>query len=72
MHAHARGAKILVITDPWFSQAAEVADLVLPVTVDGLGPFDSVVPATAIVESLVLALGKLGERADRRIREAMS
>ena len=70
MHAHARGAKILVITDPWFSQAAEVADLVLPVTVDGLGPFDSVVPATAIAESLVA--GKLGERADRRIREAMS
>ena len=30
MHAHARGAKTLVITDPWLSQAAEVADLVLP------------------------------------------
>jgi hypothetical protein len=43
------------------------------VTVDGLGPFDSVVLATAIVESLVAGiLGKLGERADRRIREAMS
>jgi DNA-binding MurR/RpiR family transcriptional regulator len=56
-HAHARGAMILVITDPWFSQAAEVANLVLPVTVDGLRPFDSVVPATAIVESLV-NLGK--------------
>ncbi len=63
MHAYARGAKILVITDPWFSQAAEVADLVLSVTVDGLGPFDSVVPATAIVESLVAGiLGILGER----------
>ena len=70
---HARGAKILVITNPWFSQAAEVADLVLPVTFDGLGPFDSVVPATAIVESLVAGkLGKPGKRADRRIREAMS
>ena len=63
MHAHARGAKILVITDPWFSQAAEVADLVLPVTVDGQGPFDSVVPATAIAEPLLAGiLGKLGER----------
>ena len=63
MHAYARGAKILVITDPWFSQAAEVADLVLPVTVDGLGPFDSVVPATATVESLVAGvLGKRGKR----------
>jgi DNA-binding MurR/RpiR family transcriptional regulator len=40
MHPHARGAKILVINDPWFSQAAEVADLVLSATVDGLGPFD--------------------------------
>jgi hypothetical protein len=56
---------------PWFSQAAEVADLAFSVTVDGLGPFDSVVPATAIVESLVAGiLGKLGERADRRIRES--
>jgi DNA-binding MurR/RpiR family transcriptional regulator len=70
MHADARGAKNLVITDPRFSQAAEVADPVLPVTVDVIGPFDSVVPATAIVESLVA--GKLGERADRRIREAMN
>jgi DNA-binding MurR/RpiR family transcriptional regulator len=70
MHADARGAKILVITDPRFSQAAEVADPVLPVTDDVMGPFDSVVPATAIVESLVA--GKLGERADRRIREAMN
>jgi len=58
---------------PWFSQAAEVADLVLPVTVDGLRPFDSVLPATAIVDSLVAGIrGNLGERADRRIREAMS
>ena len=70
MHAHARGAKILVIPTPGFPQAAEVADPVLPVTVDVIGPFDSVVPATAIVESLVA--GKLGERADRRIREAMN
>ena len=61
------------------SPAAEVADLVLSVTVDGLGPFDSVVPATAIVESPVADIlgkfgkfGKLGDRADRRIREAMS
>ena len=30
MHAHARGAKTLVITDPWLWQAAEVADLVPP------------------------------------------
>jgi DNA-binding MurR/RpiR family transcriptional regulator len=33
MQAHTSEAKIiLVITGPWFSQAAEVADLVLPVT----------------------------------------
>jgi hypothetical protein len=37
------------------SPAAEVADPVLPVKVDGLGPFDSVVSATAIVKSLVAA-----------------
>jgi len=34
MHAHARGAKTLIITDPWLSQAAEVADLVFPVKID--------------------------------------
>jgi DNA-binding MurR/RpiR family transcriptional regulator len=51
------------------SPAAEVADLVLPVKVDGLGPFNSVVSATAIVKSLVAGiLGKPGDRADRRIR----
>ena len=63
MHAHARGAKILVIPTPVFPQAAEIADLVLPVTVDGLGRFDSVVPATAIAEPLVAGmLGKLREQ----------
>ncbi|MEU9887682.1 MurR/RpiR family transcriptional regulator [Sphaerisporangium sp. NPDC051011] len=71
VHAHDRGAKILLITDPWLSPAAEVADLVLPVRVDGPSPFDSIVPATAIVESIVAGvLAKLGERAETRIREA--
>ncbi|XVQ84441.1 MurR/RpiR family transcriptional regulator [Microbispora siamensis] len=71
MHAHGRGAKILLITDPWLSPAAEVADVVLPVRVDGPSPFDSVVPATAVVESLVAGvLARLGAQAEARIREA--
>ncbi|WP_424535070.1 MurR/RpiR family transcriptional regulator [Sphaerisporangium viridialbum] len=71
VHAHGRGAKILLITDPWLSPAAEVADLVLPVRVDGPSPFDSVVPATAVVESIVAGvLAKLGKHAETRIREA--
>lgn len=71
IHAHERGAKILLVTDPWLSPVAEVADLVLPVRVDGPSPFDSLVPATAVVESLVAGvLAKLGKRAEERIRQA--
>ena len=74
MHAHTRGAKILVITGPWFSQAAEVADLVLPGTVDGLGPFDSVSSQRLRQSShewqAYSATSASG--ADHRTREAMS
>ncbi|MGP3920708.1 MurR/RpiR family transcriptional regulator [Nonomuraea sp. 10N515B] len=71
VHAHGHGAKILLVTDPWLSPAAEVADIVLPVRVDGPSPFDSIVPATAVVESLVAGLlAKLGPQAEARIREA--
>jgi DNA-binding MurR/RpiR family transcriptional regulator len=50
------GAQVVLLTDPWLSPVAEVADVVLPVRVESLSPFDSLVPALALVEALVAAL----------------
>lgn len=66
-----RGARIVLVTDPWLSPVAEVAQVVLPVRVEGPSPFDSLVPATALVEMLVAGLlAKLGKSADDRIRRS--
>ena len=50
--AKRQGATVIVITDQELSPAAESADIVLPVHVDGI-PFDSVVGITVLVEALV-------------------
>jgi DNA-binding MurR/RpiR family transcriptional regulator len=50
--AKQRGATVVVVTDQGLSPAAEVADVVLPVPVDGI-PFDSFVGLTALLETLV-------------------
>lgn len=66
---HDHGARIILITDPWLSPVAEVADVVLPARVQGPSPFDSLVAATALVEVLVAGLhAKLGGSAAERIR----
>jgi DNA-binding MurR/RpiR family transcriptional regulator len=58
-----RGAALVVITDEGLSPAADDADVVLPVAVDGT-PFDSFAALLVLVESLVEALfqrvGKAG------------
>jgi len=53
--AKAQGATVIVITDQGLSPAAENADIVLPVSVDGI-PFDSFVGLLALVEALVEAV----------------
>jgi DNA-binding MurR/RpiR family transcriptional regulator len=54
--AAARGAHIILFTDPWMSPAADVAEVVLPARVEAPSPFDSLVPAMAVVETLVAAV----------------
>jgi DNA-binding MurR/RpiR family transcriptional regulator len=53
--AKARGAALVVITDEGLSPAADDADVVLPVAVEGT-PFDSFAALLVLVESLVEAV----------------
>ncbi|MFC9239995.1 MurR/RpiR family transcriptional regulator [Streptomyces decoyicus] len=70
-YAHGRGAKIVLITDPWLSPVAEFADVVLSARVEAPSPFDSIVAPTALAEALIAALyARLGTAAARRVREA--
>ena len=65
-----RGAALIVITDPWLSPAAGVADIVLPTSVSSRSPFDSLATAFVLTELLVGAvLEALGEAGARRLRE---
>ncbi|GAA5160942.1 MULTISPECIES: MurR/RpiR family transcriptional regulator [Amycolatopsis] len=67
--AAGRGAKIVLVTDPWLSPAADFADVVLSARVEAAGSFDSLVAATALVEALVFAVhARLGGAADERMR----
>jgi DNA-binding MurR/RpiR family transcriptional regulator len=63
-----RGAAIVLLTDRWLSPIADVADVVLPAGVEAPSPFDSLVPALAIVEALVAAVtDRLGDEGRRRL-----
>ncbi|WP_256839790.1 MurR/RpiR family transcriptional regulator [Ornithinimicrobium faecis] len=52
----AAGARVLLVTDPWLSPAADVAEVVLSTRVESPSPFDSLVPGLALVETLVTAV----------------
>ncbi len=66
--AAARGARLVVVTDPWYSEAARHAERVLAVPVQSESIYDTLVPALATVEALVFAVARrLGERARQRI-----
>ncbi|MCC5576308.1 MurR/RpiR family transcriptional regulator [Microtetraspora sp. AC03309] len=68
--AHDRGAKIVLFTDPWLSPAADVADIVIPARVEAPSPFDSLVPALALVETVVAGvMARLGEAGEERLRQ---
>jgi DNA-binding MurR/RpiR family transcriptional regulator len=49
----AKKARMLLITDPWMSPIAELADVVLTARVDAVSPFDSHVASLAITEVLI-------------------
>jgi DNA-binding MurR/RpiR family transcriptional regulator len=62
--AHARGASIVLFTDPWLSPVAELADALLPAQVVGPSPFESLAPTVAVAEMVVTAVAEsLGEGA---------
>jgi DNA-binding MurR/RpiR family transcriptional regulator len=67
--ARQRGASVLVITDEGMSPAADLADVVLPVAVDGT-PFDSFAALLVLTESLVEGVfHRLGDSALTRMRQ---
>ncbi|HYL07659.1 MAG TPA: MurR/RpiR family transcriptional regulator [Candidatus Udaeobacter sp.] len=67
--AAARGCNVILFTDPWLSPASAFSRQVLVTSVDTVGPFDSLVGATAVVEGLVSAvLRRLGARAESRMQ----
>jgi len=65
---HRAGARVLLLTDPWLSPVSEFSEAVLPTRVDSPSPFDSLVPAFALVEALVAAVTeRLGDTGRRRV-----
>lgn len=65
--ARTAGARILLITDPWLSPVADIADAVLTAQVSGPAPFASLTGPLAVVETLVAAVAdELGERGRER------
>jgi DNA-binding MurR/RpiR family transcriptional regulator len=67
--AASRGSNVILFTDPWLSPASAIARQVLVTSVETVGPFDSLVGATAVVEALIAAvLRKLGPRAEARMQ----
>ncbi len=67
--ASAQGCNVILFTDPWLSPASGFARQVLVTSVDNVGPFDSLVGATAVVEAVVTAvLNRLGPRAQARMQ----
>ena len=67
--ARAQGCNVVLFTDPWLSPASAFARQVLVTSVDTVGPFDSLVGATAVVEAVITAvLNRLGPRAQARMQ----
>lgn len=70
-YARERGARIVLVTDPWLSPIAEFADAVLPISVTAPSPFDSLVSGMAMVELLVAGLlPRFGDAARDRMERA--
>jgi DNA-binding MurR/RpiR family transcriptional regulator len=54
--ATARGARLILFTDPWRSPIAEVAEVVIVGPVEVESPYDSLAPAMAQMEALIAHL----------------
>ena len=65
-----RGATVVLFTDPWLSPISEVAKHVLTSTIVAPSPFDSLVPAMALVETVIAGVAvKIGDSARSRMVE---
>jgi DNA-binding MurR/RpiR family transcriptional regulator len=65
----AEGVNVVLFTDPWLSPASAFAKQVVVTSVETVGPFDSLVGATAVLEAVVEAvLARLGPRAQARMQ----
>ena len=63
------GVNVVLFTDPWVSPASTFERQVVVFRVETVGPFDSLVGATAVLEAVVAAvLGRLGQRAESRMK----
>jgi DNA-binding MurR/RpiR family transcriptional regulator len=66
--ARDRGGRLVLVTDPWLSPIADLADAVLPAQVDGPSPFEILTPTVALVETLVTgATRRLGATGTARL-----
>ena len=64
-----QGVHVVLFTDPWLSPASAFARQVIVTSVETVGPFDSLVGATAVLEAVVVAvLRRLGPRAESRMK----
>ena len=64
----ATGSRVVLLTDPWLSPVADVAEVVLSSRVESPSPFDSLVPGLALVETLITAImDKLAENGRSRV-----
>ncbi|MET0457080.1 MAG: MurR/RpiR family transcriptional regulator [Mycobacterium sp.] len=68
LEAARRGATVCLMTDNWLSPVAHVAKVVLPARVESASPFDSLVAATAIGETVIAAVAdELGDTGMTRL-----
>ena len=66
--ASEQGINVILFTDPWLSPASGFARQVVVTSVETVGPFDSLVGATAVLEAVVAAvLARLGKQAQSRM-----
>ncbi|OAN41104.1 MULTISPECIES: MurR/RpiR family transcriptional regulator [Microbacterium] len=63
-----QGAELVLFTDRWMSPVADVAKAVLPANVDAPSPFDSLVPALAVLETVIAGVTEeRGESGRKRL-----
>lgn len=66
----AAGARVILFTDRWLSPISDFADVVLPSIVESPSPFETLVPALAVVEALVAGMVvAMGGAARKRVEQ---